>query len=160
MFDEPANGLDPEGIHWIRQLFRTLARKAGRLCSSDLMSEMALTADQLIIIGRGLRIADTPMDHLVESRGRRDVLVRSPRAADLVTLLTAHGATVTPDPAGGLGRDRPGAPAIADLAAAHGLPVHELVPRHPSLEDAYLDITCDATQHRAAAPAGEGAAVR
>jgi ABC-2 type transport system ATP-binding protein len=161
MFDEPANGLDPEGIHWIRQLFRTLATEGRTVfVSSHLMSEMALTADHLIIIGRGRLIADMPMDQFVESRGRRDVLVRSPRAAELATLLTAHGATVAADPAGGLGVTGLEAPAIADLAAAHGLPVHELVPRHASLEDAYLDITGDATQYRAAAPAGEGAAVR
>jgi ABC-2 type transport system ATP-binding protein len=168
MFDEPANGLDPEGIHWIRQLFRALAGEGRTVfVSSHLMSEMALTADHLIIIGRGRLIADTPTDRFVESRGRRDVLVRSPRPADLAALLTGHGATVTDEPGGGLAVAGLDAPAIADLAAAHGLPVHELVPRHASLEDAYLDITGDAAEYRtgtpgsaapgSAAPAGEGA---
>jgi ABC-2 type transport system ATP-binding protein len=161
MFDEPANGLDPEGIHWIRQLFKALAGEGRTVfVSSHLMSEMALTADHLIIIGRGRLIADTPMDTFVESRGRHDVLVRTPQADDLAALLTAHGATVTAESGGGLAVTGLEAPAIADLAAARGLPVHELVPRHASLEDAYLDITGDAAQYRAAAPAGEGAPAR
>jgi ABC-2 type transport system ATP-binding protein len=158
MFDEPANGLDPEGIHWIRQLFGALAREGRTVfVSSHLMSEMALTADHLIIIGRGRLIADTPLDQFVESRGRHDVLVRSPRAADLAALLTGRGAAVTTEPGGGLAVTGLDAPAIADLAAAHGFPVHELVPRHASLEDAYLDISGDATEYRAAVPAGDAA---
>jgi ABC-2 type transport system ATP-binding protein len=98
------SGAAPEGIHWIRQLFRALAAEGRTVfVSSHLMNEMALTADHLIIIGRGRLIADTRMEEFVESRGRRDVLVRSPRSADLAALLTAHGATVAADPAGGLG---------------------------------------------------------
>ena len=109
MFDEPVNGLDTEGIAWIRQLFKTLAAD-GRtvLVSSHLMSEMAQTADRLIIIGRGRLLADTSTAELIESSARHDVLVRSPRAGELAALLTARGATVCLT--GGRrrpGRDRP-----------------------------------------------------
>jgi ABC-2 type transport system ATP-binding protein len=98
MFDEPVNGLDPEGIHWIRELFRSLAAEGRTVfVSSHLMSEMALTADPLIIIGRGRLLADTPTERFVESSARRDVLVRSPRAGELAGLLTAHGAALTPE---------------------------------------------------------------
>ena len=97
MFDEPVNGLDPEGIHWARGFFRQLAAE-GRtvLVSSHLMSEMAQTADRLIIIGRGRLIADTATAKLISSSTRRDVLARSPRAAELAGLLTAQGARVMP----------------------------------------------------------------
>ena len=96
MFDEPVNGLDPEGIRWIRGFFRELAAD-GRtvLVSSHLMSEMAQTADHLVIIGRGRLIADLPTAELIESSARRDVLVRSPRAAELAELI-AHGAGPSP----------------------------------------------------------------
>jgi ABC-2 type transport system ATP-binding protein len=155
IFDEPANGLDPEGIHWIRELFKSLAAEGRTVfVSSHLMSEMALTADYLIIIGRGRLIADLPTEQFVESSARADVLVRSPRAGELAALLTARGGTVvTGDD--GLAVTGLDAPAIADLAAEHGLPVHELVPRHPSLEEAYLDITRGSTEFRAGIPAAE-----
>jgi len=116
---------------------------------------MALTADYLIIIGRGRLIADLPTEQFVESSARADVLVRSPRAAELAALLTARGGTVATGDDGGLAVTGLDAPAIADLAAEHGLPVHELVPRHPSLEEAYLDITRGSTEFRAGIPAAE-----
>ena len=159
MFDEPVNGLDPEGIHWIRLLFKSLAAEGRTVfVSSHLMSEMALTADHLVIIGRGRLLADMPTDRFVESGSRTDVLVRSPRAADLASLLAARGATVVPQDEGGLAVTGLDAPAIADLAAGHGIAVHELVPRHPSLEAAYLDITSDSAEYRAGNPATEGTA--
>jgi ABC-2 type transport system ATP-binding protein len=153
MFDEPINGLDTEGIQWVRGLLRTLAAE-GRtiLVSSHLMNEMAQTADHLIIIGRGRLIADTPTEQFIESSSRADVLVRSPRAAELSTLLTARGATVAAASDGALTVTGMQAPAIGDLAAEHGIAVHELVPRHASLEQAYLDITGDAAEYRAARP--------
>lgn len=149
LFDEPVNGLDPEGIHWIRGLFRALAAQ-GRtvLVSSHLMSEMALTADHLIIIGRGRLLADMPMDRFIESSSHADVFVRSPRAADLAILLTSHGAAVTPEQENGLAVTGMDAPAIADLAASQRLPVHELTPRRASLEQAYLDLTGDSVDYR------------
>ncbi len=156
MFDEPVNGLDPEGIQWIRELFMSLAAEGRTVfVSSHLMSEMALTADHLVIIGRGLLLADTPMDAFVESSARRDVLVRSPRAGDLAGLLTAHGAALTPENDGAMAVTGMDAPAIADLAAAQGIPVYELAPRHASLEQAFMDITSDSIDYRAPAPALE-----
>ena len=157
MFDEPVNGLDPEGVRWIRQLFKTLAAEGRTVfVASHLMSEMALTADHLIIIGRGRLLADTPTERFVESSAGGDVLVRSPQADELARLLAGRGATATRQDDGGLAVTGLDAPAIAGLAAGHGLAVHELVPRHASLEQAYLDLTGDSTSYRAAAAAGEG----
>jgi ABC-2 type transport system ATP-binding protein len=149
MFDEPVNGLDPEGVHWIRGFFRELAAD-GRtvLVSSHLMSEMAQTADHLIIIGRGRLLADVPTEELIESSARRDVLVRSPRAAELAELIAQRGGTVTPQDDGALVVTGLDAAAIGDLAAGRGIAVHALVPRQASLEDAYLDLTKDSTDYR------------
>jgi len=124
------------------------------LVSSHLMSEMALTADRLIIIGRGRLIADTPTDRFVESSSRRDVLVRSPGAVEL----TDRGAAVTPEDDGGLAVTGMDAPVIADLAAEQGIAVFELTPRHALLEEAYLDITSDSVEYRAGGPTGKGTA--
>lgn len=158
IFDEPVNGLDAAGVRWIRQLFKSMAAE-GRtvLVSSHLMSEIALTADHLIIIGRGRLLADTPADQFV-SGTRQDVLVRSPRAGELAGLLTARGAAVRPEGDGGLAVTGLDAPAIGDLAAGHGIAVHELVPRHASLEQAYLDLTGGSADYRAGTPAPEGTA--
>jgi ABC-2 type transport system ATP-binding protein len=155
MFDEPVNGLDTEGIAWIRQLFKALAAD-GRtvMVSSHLMSEIAQTADHLIVIGRGRLLADTSTAQLIESSARHDVLVRSPGAGELAALLTARGATVTKQEDGSLAVTGLDAPAIGDLAAEHGLAVHALIPRSASLEDAYLDLTGESVEYRAATPAG------
>ena len=161
MFDEPVNGLDPEGVHWIRQFFKSLAAEGRTVfVSSHLMGEMALTAEHLIIIGRGRLLADMPTAEFIEASARSDVLVRSPRPGDLAQLLTAHGAAIAPEDDGGLGVRGLDAPAIAGLAAGHGIPVHELTPRHASLEQAYLDITKDSTEYHAWSQAGEGTAAR
>ena len=158
IFDEPVNGLDAAAVLWIRQLFKSMAAE-GRtvLVSSHLMSEIALTADHLIIIGRGRLLADTPTDRFV-SGTRRDVLVRSPRAGELAARLTGLGAAVRPEGADGLAVTGLDAPAIGDLAAGHGIAVHELVPRHASLEQAYLDLTGGSTDYRAGTSAPEGTA--
>jgi ABC-2 type transport system ATP-binding protein len=150
MFDEPVNGLDTEGIAWFRQFIKALAGR-GRtvLVSSHLMSEMAQTADHLIVIGRGRLIADVSTAQLIESSTRRDVLVRSPQAAELAGLMTARGATITTQDDGALAVTGLDAPAIGDLAAAHGLAVHALIPRTASLEEAYLDLTGDSVEYRA-----------
>ncbi len=151
MFDEPVNGLDPDGVRWIREFLRQLAANGHTvLVSSHLMSEMALTADHLIVIGRGRLLADTPTGRLTKSSARADVLVRSPRARELAALLAARGAAVTVEDDGALAVTGLDAPAIADLAAAHGVAVHELTPRQPSLEQAYLDLTATSTEYRAA----------
>ncbi len=155
LLDEPANGLDPEGIRWIRLLLRAMAA-GGRtiVVSSHLMSEMAQTADHLIIIGRGRLLADTSTAEFV-SRTRQSVLVQSPRAAELAGLLTGSGAAVSPE-GDGLAVTGMAAAAIGDLAAIHGIAVHQLVTRHASLEEAYLDLTGTSTDYRAASQAPSG----
>ena len=155
MFDEPVNGLDPEGIGWIRGFFRELAAD-GRtvLVSSHLMSEMAQTADHLVIIGRGRLLADVSTKELIASSARHDVLLRSPRAAELAGLIAARGGTATPQPDGALVVTGLDAAAIGELAAANGIALHALIPRQASLEDAYLDLTGDSTEYRAGQPAG------
>jgi ABC-2 type transport system ATP-binding protein len=161
MFDEPVNGLDPEGVHWIRQLFKSLAAEGRTVfVSSHLMSEMALTAEHLIIIGRGRLLADLPTAEFIEANARGDVLVRSPRPGDLAGLLSAQGATVATEGDDGLAVSGLDAAAIAGLAAARDIPVHELTPRHASLEQAYLDITKDSVEYHAWSQAGEGTAAR
>ena len=159
IFDEPVNGLDPEGVHWIRQLFKSLAAEGRTVfVSSHLMSEMALAADHLIVIGRGRLLADLPTAEFIAANARGDVLVRSPRPGDLARLLASRGATAAPEGDGGLAVTGMDAPAIADLAAEHGIGVHELTPRHASLEEAYLDITKDSVEYHAWSQAGEGTA--
>ncbi len=156
IFDEPVNGLDTDGIHWIRQLMKSLAAEGRTVfVSSHLMTEMALTADHLVIIGRGRLIADVPTAQFVASSTRRDVFVRSPRSEELAGVLTAAGAAVTTGQDGALTVTQMEAPAIADLAAAHSIAVHELTPRHASLEDAYLDITKDSTDYHAGNPTSD-----
>ncbi|MEU4442221.1 ATP-binding cassette domain-containing protein [Actinosynnema sp. NPDC050801] len=147
LFDEPVNGLDPEGIRWIRHLMRGLARE-GRtvLVSSHLMSEMALTADRVIVIGRGRLILESSMQDLQE-KFRTDVLVRSPTPDALVSVLTAAGASTRSED-GALLVQGLDAPEIADLAALNGIRVHELTPRSASLEDAYLELTEESVEYR------------
>jgi ABC-2 type transport system ATP-binding protein len=157
MFDEPVNGLDPEGIGWARGFFRQLAAE-GRtvLISSHLMSEMAQTADRLIVIGRGRLIADTTTAELISASARRDVLVRSPRQEELAALLKAQGASATPDADAGMTVTGLDAAAIGDTAAAHGIALHALIPRQASLEDVYLDLTGESTEYRGQGQPGQG----
>ena len=119
------------------------------LVSSHLMSEMALTADHLIIIGRGRLLADTTTARFT-ARARHDVLVRSPRSGELAGLLTAGGAGVSEEPGDGLAVTGMEAPAVGELAAAHGIALHELTARQASLEDAYLAITGESADYLAA----------
>ncbi|TDQ46151.1 ABC transporter ATP-binding protein [Actinorugispora endophytica] len=149
LFDEPVNGLDPDGVRWIRELMRSLAAE-GRtvLLSSHLMSEMELTADRLVVIGRGRLICDTTVRDLA-ARFDRGVLVRSPRAAELAEVLTGAGAAVAPDPSGGLAVTGVDVSVIGDLAARHALPIHEATPRSASLEEAYMELTAGSVEHRA-----------
>jgi ABC-2 type transport system ATP-binding protein len=150
MFDEPVNGLDPEGIVWVRTLMRALAAE-GRtiLVSSHLMSEMALTADHLIVIGRGRLIRDEGVNDFVASSSRQSVTVRSPQVVELTDRLQAAGATVRPLTDGFvevLGLD---AAAIGELAAANGLVLHELTPQKASLEEAFMELTSDSVEYHA-----------
>ncbi|GLZ36391.1 ATP-binding cassette domain-containing protein [Actinokineospora sp. NBRC 105648] len=148
LFDEPVNGLDPEGIRWIRELMRELAGE-GRtvLVSSHLMSEMALTADHLVVIGRGRLITEASMAELAE-RFRRDVLVSTPDSVGLGAALRAVGATVSSE-VDGLAVVGLSPTEIGDLAHRAGFAVHGLVQRTATLEDAYLDLTDDSTEYRA-----------
>jgi ABC-2 type transport system ATP-binding protein len=159
MFDEPVNGLDPEGVHWIRGLFKQLAAEGRTVfVSSHLMSEMALTAQHLIVIGRGRLVADMPIDQFVRQSSHGDVLVRSPAAPTLAVLLHRRGATVTPHADGALAVTGLDAEAIGDLAAAHHLTVHELTPRRASLEDAFMELTRDHADYHAGPAADTGKA--
>ena len=159
MFDEPVNGLDPEGIAWIRGLLKSLAAEGRTVfVSSHLMSEMALTADHLIVIGRGRLIADAPVADFVRQSSRRDVVVRSPRDSDLAGLLAARGAAVTAGPDGGLAVTGLEAAAIGEVAREHGITLHELTPRHASLEEAFMELTRDSVDYRADVPHHAGKA--
>ncbi|MER7623382.1 ABC transporter ATP-binding protein [Streptomyces sp. NPDC126503] len=148
ILDEPVNGLDPEGVLWIRTLLRSLAAE-GRtvLVSSHLMSEMALTADHLIVIGRGRLLADTTVEELVRSAGGATVKVVTPEPGRLRSLLPS--ARFTEETPGTLLVSGPGAPEIGRTATAHGVPLHELTPHAPSLEQAFMDLTRDSVEHQA-----------
>ncbi|MBE3010556.1 ATP-binding cassette domain-containing protein [Microbispora sp. NEAU-D428] len=141
LLDEPVNGLDPDGVRWIRELLRGLAAE-GRtvLLSSHLMSEMELTADHLVVIGRGRLIADTPMRELTAVR---DVFVRSSRAGDLAAALSSAGGTVTAEDGGGLSVRGLDPAEIGDLAARYAIPLHEVTPRGASLEETYMRLTAE-----------------
>ncbi|MGZ0067326.1 ABC transporter ATP-binding protein [Microbacterium arborescens] len=142
ILDEPVNGLDPEGVRWVRQFVRGQAAQ-GRtvLLSSHLMSEMALTADHVIVLGRGQVLADAAIDDLVRSWTSNSVVVRTPRADELTRLIAGPDVAVTTGEPGLLQVAGLSAAAIGDTAAAHGIPLHELTPRAGSLEDAYLALT-------------------
>ena len=161
LFDEPVNGLDPEGILWIRTLMRSLAGEGKTiLVSSHLMSEMALTADHLLVIGRGRLLADvSTADFVAGSRNgsRTPVLVRSPALDHLERLLVGSGREVE-RLEDGL-RVRGADPAeIGDLAAGNGIAIHELHRESASLEEAFMAMTRDSVEFTADAPA-DGASV-
>jgi ABC-2 type transport system ATP-binding protein len=149
LFDEPVNGLDPEGIHWVRSLMRELAAE-GRtvLVSSHLLSEMAETADRLVVIGRGRLIASTTVADFVGGAGATTVRVRSPQAAALREALTTAGLAVAEEGEGTLTVSGATTEAVGELAARHAIVLHELTIRQRSLEQAYLSTTGDATVYR------------
>jgi ABC-2 type transport system ATP-binding protein len=150
MLDEPVNGLDPEGIHWIRNLLKALAAEGRTVfVSSHLMSEMALTADHLIVVGRGRLIADTSVDEFVSRASGNVVRVRSPQADDLAALLAATGVTIVAVEPGLLDVTGLTAPQIGEAAAGRGIVLHELMPQQVSLEEAFMDLTRDDVEFRA-----------
>jgi len=159
LLDEPVNGLDPEGVRWIRTMLKNLASE-GRtvLVSSHLMSEMALTADHLVVIGRGKLIAASSTQDFIERSSERSVLVRSPEADRLAGLIEAEG-----------GKSRPGAaaepgqapqivitglesPRVGELAASGGIVLHELTPQLASLEEAFMELTADSVEFGPTSP--------
>lgn len=153
LFDEPVNGLDPEGIHWIRTLMQSLAAQ-GRtvLVSSHLLSEMANTADQLVVIGRGRLIAATSMHEFVSRAGADVVRVRSPQIDTLRSAAEESGFSVKVSERSGEDGvlEVSGAliEQVGELAARRGVTLYELSPQRVSLEDAYLSLTDDAVQYR------------
>ena len=157
VLDEPANGLDPQGIQWIRELLKGFAA-SGRsvFVSSHLLSEMALMADQLVVIGRGRLIASGPVEDFVRTSTRNAVVVRSPQAADLVDVLNRAGGTVEalePGVVSVVGLD---AARIGDLAFEASIRLPELSNRVATLEEAFLEATSDAEEYQAHLAAGPG----
>jgi ABC-2 type transport system ATP-binding protein len=155
LLDEPVNGLDPEGILWIRNLMKHLASQGRTVfVSSHLMNEMAVTADHLIVIGRGELIASSSTQEFISGSSGRSVLVRTPDPARLASAITAEGGQVTDDTA----PPQPGqpsalivtgmpAPRIGELAAASSIVLHELTPQMASLEQAFMELTSDSLEY-------------
>jgi len=160
ILDEPVNGLDPEGIVWIRNLMKTLAEQGRTVfVSSHLMNEMAVTADHVVVIGRGRLIADTSMEEFIARYSENTVLVRSPQAGKLAESLRAVGAQITDRPDGSLLVNGTEAAAIGEVAAANGIVLHELSPQHGSLEEAFMELTKADVQFHAPTPGAPGDAV-
>jgi ABC-2 type transport system ATP-binding protein len=150
VLDEPVNGLDPEGILWIRNLLRGLAAEGRTVfVSSHLMSEMALTAEHLVVVGRGRLIADTGVQDFIDRAAARSVRVRSPQAARLRGLLAASGAAVGSDAADALEVTGLAPSEIGEIAAAHDVVLHELTPVQASLEEAFMELTREAVEYHA-----------
>jgi ABC-2 type transport system ATP-binding protein len=159
ILDEPVNGLDPEGVLWVRNLVKHLASEGRTVfLSSHLMSEMALTADHILVIGRGKIIADAPVGEIVSAASGKSVRVRSPHASRLAELLAAPEVTVTSVEAGLLDITGTNAQAVGELAAANGLVLHELTPVQASLESAYMSLTADAVEYHSTAAGSADAA--
>ena len=155
MFDEPVNGLDPEGILWIRNLMKALASEGRTVfVSSHLMSEMENTADHLIVIGRGKLIAESTVAEFIAANSQQSVRVRTPQTADLARVAAAAGATIRDDDGGmivvlGL------TPAqVGDLAFENGIRLHELAPAQASLEQAFMEMTASSVEFHAGIPGG------
>ena len=155
IFDEPVNGLDPEGIIWARTLLKSFAAQ-GRavLVSSHLMAEMALTADRLVVIGRGRLIADTTVDEFVRGASGRQVLVRSGDQTALRTALVAAGARVTEEPDQTLLVEGLESAQIGAVAAERRVVLHELTPQRASLEQAFMELTADSVEYHGRTEAG------
>ncbi|HEY8721161.1 ABC transporter ATP-binding protein [Pengzhenrongella sp.] len=149
ILDEPVNGLDPEGVLWVRNLVRYLASEGRTVfLSSHLMSEMAVTADHIIVLGRGRIIADASVADIVGRAGGTTVKVRTPQATKLTELLAGPGVTVTSTAPESLEIAGSTTEAIAEAAAAGGIPLYELTPVTGSLEDAYMSLTQDSVEYR------------
>jgi ABC-2 type transport system ATP-binding protein len=154
VLDEPVNGLDPEGIRWVRNLARRLAEEGRTVfISSHLMSEMALTADHLLVIGRGTILADCSMSQFIAEHAASHVRVRSPHRGEVADLLVRQGLDVTVHDEE-LRVEGLDAPAIGELVGTNGLYLHELTLVRSSLEDAFMSLTADSVEYSASTTAG------
>jgi ABC-2 type transport system ATP-binding protein len=153
ILDEPINGLDPDGILWVRTLLSSLADQ-GRtvLVSSHLMSEMALTAEHLIVVGRGRLLADDSVDSVVASSSHNAVVVRTPQADELSGLLATRGITSRFDHPTQLTVDSGSTEEIGDVAATASITIHELTLQQASLEEAFMELTHDSVEYRTDVP--------
>ncbi|MDT4963080.1 MAG: type transport system ATP-binding protein [Pseudonocardiales bacterium] len=150
VLDEPVNGLDPEGIRWIRNLMKRLAGEGRTVfVSSHLMNEMAVTADHLIVIGRGQLIADCPTHEFIARSSEKSVRVVGPDRARLEQVISAEGGRVSSGDDGALKVSDLGAPRIGELAAREGLVLHELTPQLASLEEAFMELTRGSVEYGA-----------
>ncbi|MCA5892845.1 ABC transporter ATP-binding protein [Isoptericola sp. NEAU-Y5] len=150
ILDEPVNGLDPEGVLWVRNLAKHLAGQGRTVfLSSHLMSEVALTADHVIVIGKGRILADMPVTELVDGASRRTVRVRSPQQGDLADALRREGGEVTAADDGALEVTGLDAAQVGETAAAGGVVLHELTPLASTLEEAYMALTADSVEYHA-----------
>jgi ABC-2 type transport system ATP-binding protein len=147
ILDEPVNGLDPEGVRWIRNLLKSLAAEGRTVfLSSHLMNEMAVTAEQVIVVGRGKLIADVSVADLIGGASAT-VRVRSPEAAQLAELIAGPGVTIAPGEDGAVRVTGTTPAAIGDVARAHGLAIHELATENVSLEEAFMEMTADSVEY-------------
>jgi len=153
ILDEPVNGLDPEGVLWVRKLVRHLAAQGRTVfLSSHLMSEMALTADHIIVVGRGRIIADAPVEQIIARGTGGSVRVRTPQAPALEDLLRRGSAVVTQTEHDALEVTGIESAQIGELAAGAGIVLHELTPINGSLEDAYMQLTADEVEYHTTSP--------
>ncbi|MEU3301842.1 ATP-binding cassette domain-containing protein [Streptomyces sp. NPDC006678] len=157
MFDEPVNGLDPEGIHWIRNLMQQLAAEGRTIfVSSHLMSEMALTAGHLIVIGQGRLLADTSMADFIHQNSRSYVRLRSPQQERLRDVIHESGLTAVEAGNGTLEVDGATTERLGELAAEHRIVLHELSAQRASLEEAFMQMTASAVEYHAHSAPGSG----
>jgi ABC-2 type transport system ATP-binding protein len=153
MFDEPVNGLDPEGILWIRNLMKALAAEGRTIfVSSHLMSEMEHTADHLLVIGRGRLISDCTVAEFIAANSRQSVRVRTPQPSALAAAVTTAGGAVREDGDGLMVVQGLDVAAVGDLAYENGVRLHELAPAQASLEQAFMELTASSVQFHAGAP--------
>jgi ABC-2 type transport system ATP-binding protein len=148
VLDEPVNGLDPEGIRWVRDLLKGLAAEGRTVfVSSHLMSEMALTAEHVIVVGRGRLIADTSVEEIIREASVNAVLVRTPAATQLRSALAGPDVTVSSTEADVLQVTGLSAPQIGETARELGIALHELTPQRASLEEAFMTMTRDDVEY-------------
>ena len=153
MFDEPVNGLDPEGILWIRNLMKALAAEGRTVfVSSHLMSEMENTADHLLVIGRGKLIADCTVDEFIAANSQQTVRVRTPQLDQMAKLVATAGGTVRENGDGVVVISGLDVSQVGDLAYDNSLRLHELSPLHASLEEAFMELTASSVEFHAGVP--------